>query len=82
MERELVEWKCKEKKGHVLGQMRRNGRGRMVLLLYRDAVDPRHPGKRPPEVLGVLYGSMIGVTCSVCGKRRTWGQETTDETES
>jgi hypothetical protein len=81
-EQTLMEWKCK--RGHVLGQMRRTARGKMILLLYRQAVDPCHPGKLPPEVLGVIYGSMIGVTCSVpgCGKRRTWGdtgQETSAE---
>lgn len=69
----LAEWRCKKKNGHVLGQMRRTSRGTMILLLYRQAVDQQHPGKRPPEVLGVIYGSMIGITCSICGKRRTWG---------
>jgi hypothetical protein len=79
MEEELLDWKC-SKRGHVMGQMRRTSQGRMILLLYREAVDPRHPGKKPPDVIGVLYGTMIGVTCSVpgCGKRRTWGKEDGD----
>jgi len=69
---ELLDWKCP--KGHVLGQMRRTGRGQMVLLLYREAVDPKHPGRKPVEVLGELHGSMLGISCSICSKRKTWGK--------
>jgi hypothetical protein len=71
----LLPWLCKKKDGHVLGQMRRTGRGRMVLLLYAEAIDPRNPGHEPPEVRAILYGPALDIRCSKCGAARRWGKD-------
>lgn len=69
---EYKAWQCKN--GHVLGQVKRNGRGIRQLLLYRHAIDfsVEKPGE--VEVMGYLEGTMEKIRCDVegCGEVRTW----------
>jgi hypothetical protein len=71
----LKPWLCQGKHGHVLGQMRRTGRGNMILLLYAEAIDPALPGDQPPEVRAVLYGPALNVRCSICQATRAWTEK-------
>lgn len=81
----LTVWRCPD--GHVLGQVKRNGKKVQRLLLYRQAVDlsltptpstltGTGPGGRgePEEVdvMAVVEGLVMDVRCSICGGIRTW----------
>jgi len=62
-------WRCKA--GHVLGQVRKNGRGLNQLLLYRRAVDANDcPAE--VDVMAVVQGSVVDIRCDICGDLRTW----------
>lgn len=67
---ELKAWQCRN--GHVLGQVKRNGRGIRQLLLYRRAVDLGAERPEEVEVMGYLEGTMERIRCSCCGEVRTW----------
>jgi len=74
---EMVAWRCP--RGHVLGQVRRNGSKRQRLLLYRLAVDlspipsPKGEGSlEEVDVMAVVEGLVLDVRCSICGGIRTW----------
>ena len=69
---EYKAWLCKN--GHVLGQVKRNGRGIRQLLLYRHAVDMKAEKPEEVEVMGYLEGTMEKIRCDVdgCGEVRTW----------
>jgi hypothetical protein len=71
----LVPWLCHKKNGHVLGQMRKTGQGKTILLLYAEAVDPQNPGHEPPEVRAIIHGLALDIRCSVCGAARRWGKD-------
>lgn len=62
-------WRCKE--GHVLGQVRKNGRGLNQLLLYRRAV-AADESPAEVDVLAVVQGSVVDIRCDICGDLRTW----------
>ena len=74
-------WRCPGKE-HVLGLVRRNGRGIRQLWLYRQAVDDRAPldsdestsaGEMAEvDVMAVVEGLALDVRCSICGEMRTW----------
>lgn len=76
---EVKRWMCPSK-AHVLGLVKRNGRGIQQLLLYRNAVDLCAETPADVDVIGALNGEMIDVVCSVCGRTRTWvpGQDALD----
>ncbi|KKM08410.1 hypothetical protein SY88_23770 [Clostridiales bacterium PH28_bin88] len=78
MSDEIKAWKCP--KGHVLGQVVRNGSGIRQLLLYREAIDIT-PGPTEIDVIAVVEGYAADVRCSVCEAVRTWvpGQEALDK---
>jgi hypothetical protein len=68
---ELRAWMCK--KGHVLGVISKNGRRLKKLLVYREAVDPKHmEDQDPPEVMMVGDGPLYNIVCSKCGETRNW----------
>lgn len=74
---EIRTWKCEN--GHVLGQITRNGRGVTRLLLYREAINYELVGSvgsetHPTEVdvMAVIEGYAADITCSVCGRVRSW----------
>jgi hypothetical protein len=68
---ELRPWKCKNH--HVLGQVRRNGSGIRQLLLYREAIDVTVGGEMAEvQVMAVVEGLVLDVSCSICGCPRTW----------
>ena len=75
---ETKPWLCSKNRRHVLGLVRRNGRGIRQVMLYRNAVDL--DAKKPAEVdvITVLEGAAYDVRCSICGAIRTWvpGEET------
>lgn len=62
-------WRCKE--GHVLGQVRKNGRGLNQLLLYRRAV-AAEGSPAEVDVMAVVQGSVVDIRCDICGDLRTW----------
>lgn len=68
----LKEWRCKN--GHILGQVKRNGRGIRQLLLYRHAVNLEADQPEEVDVIGYLEGTMMNIQCDVagCGEVRTW----------
>lgn len=65
---EVKRWRCPN--GHVLGQVYRNGSGIRRLMLYRQALEEGEPGD--VDVIAVVEGDVMDVTCSVCGAMRTW----------
>ena len=69
-------WKCPN--GHILGLSIRNGSHVRQLLLLRHAVSS--PEHLPAEVIATVAGSVMDVSCSICGETRTWvpGQEYID----
>lgn len=71
---ELKVWRCRG--GHVMGYVRRNGRGIRQLLLLREAVSYQQSAisdqAREVEVMAVVEGLVMDVRCSVCGRIRTW----------
>ncbi len=67
---EMRVWTCEN--GHVMGLVRRNGRGITQLMIYRQAVDNLADEPEPPEVMGVVEGTVLDIRCSVCGSVRTW----------
>lgn len=75
---EMKQWRCKS--GHVLGVVRENGSGINQLLLYRHAIDMDNLGAEP-EVLAVVHGHVMDISCDICGDVRTWipGQDAIDE---
>lgn len=75
---EIKPWKCD--KGHVMGQVRRNGSGIRQLLLYREAVSAEWDPAEV-DVMAVVEGYTADVRCSVCGAQRTWftSQEAMDK---
>lgn len=70
-------WTCSQNRSHVLGQVRRNGSGIRMLLLYRQAVDVEGAEPEEVDVMAVVEGYVANVRCSICGAPRTWvpGQE-------
>lgn len=66
----LKPWRCKNQ--HVLGQVKRNGSGVRQLLLYRNAVDLNDDAPQEVEVMAVVEGLVLDVSCSICGCPRTW----------
>lgn len=75
MDEEIKAWRCRG--GHILGQVKRNGSGIRQLLLYRQAVDLGAELVEEVDVMAVVEGFVMDVTCSICGEQRTWmpGQE-------
>ena len=65
-------WLCSGNKRHVLGQVRRNGRGIRQVQLYRMAVDLDADEPAEVDVITVLEGAAYDVRCSICGSIRTW----------
>ena len=63
-------WKCQN--GHHLGQVMRNGSGIRVLLLYRQANDPRNSTDAPPNVICQIEGYTSDIQCSLCSAVRRW----------
>jgi hypothetical protein len=70
MSKDIAAWKCNN--GHVMGQVARNGRNVRQLLLYRRAVDMGAWKPEEVEVMAVIEGLVIDVSCSICGAARTW----------
>jgi hypothetical protein len=70
MSETIAAWKCKN--GHVMGQVARNGRDVRQLLLYRRAVDLEAWKPEEVEVMAVIEGLVIDVSCSICKTARTW----------
>lgn len=74
------QWRCKN--GHVLGLVVRSRvRGERDdyhvtrLLLFRHAIDLDVDDVRPIEevdVIAMVEGTTLNVTCSICGEKRTW----------
>lgn len=67
---EMRMWTCEN--GHVLGLVRRNGRGITQLLVYRQAVDMAAEEPDAPEVMSIAEGTVVDIRCSVCEAMRTW----------
>lgn len=66
-------WECG--RGHVLGQVVRNGSGIRQLLLYRHAVDAHAAADLAMEevdIIAVVEGYVMDVRCSICEGVRTW----------
>lgn len=66
---EMRMWTCEN--GHVLGLVRRNGRGITQLMVYRQAVDMAAEEPDPPEVMSIAEGTVVDIRCSVCEAMRT-----------
>jgi len=67
---EMRIWACEN--GHVMGLVRRNGQGITQLLVYRQALDMTEEEPDPPEVMGVVEGTVFDIRCSACNAMRTW----------
>lgn len=67
---EMRIWTCEN--GHVMGLVRKNGRGITQLLVYRQAVDTTAEEPEAPEVMGIIEGTVLDIRCSVCDSVRTW----------
>jgi len=70
---ELKPWVCNN--GHVLGQVKRNGKGVTQLFLYREAVIASMENDdemAEVDVMAVVEGLVMDVRCSICGSVRTW----------
>ncbi len=67
---EMRIWTCEN--GHVLGLVRRNGRGMTQLMVYRQAVDMAAEEPEAPEVMSIAEGTVVDIRCSVCEAMRTW----------
>lgn len=63
---EVREWKCSQ--GHVLGLVKRNGRGIRQLMLYRHALGEQ----AEVDVMAVVEGLVMDVRCDICECIRTW----------
>jgi hypothetical protein len=70
MEEMMRVWTCEN--GHVLGLVRRNGRGITQLMVYRHAVDMAAEEPDAPEVMSIAEGTVVDIRCSVCDAMRTW----------
>ena len=70
---EMRVWTCEN--GHVLGLVRRNGRGITQLMVYRQAVDMAAEEPVPPEVMSIAEGTVVDIRCSACDALRTWIQD-------
>ena len=68
----LKRWRCSH--GHVLGQVKRNGRGIRQLLLYRHAVDMNADEPEQVDIIGEIEGTVLRIRCDVtgCDAVRTW----------
>ena len=66
---EACVWRCRN--GHVMGQVRRNGRGQSALYLYRNAVG-YDESPAAVDVLAVVQGTVMDIRCDLCGDVRTW----------
>jgi len=68
----FTQWRCRN--GHVLGQVRRNGRGIRQLLLYRRAVDLSAESPEQVDIIGEIEGTVLRIRCDVsgCDEVRTW----------
>lgn len=64
-------WECEKGSGHVMGLVKKNGRGVSFLVLYRNTVD--HHAEQPAEVdvMGVVHNGEQ-FRCQICGKVRAW----------
>ena len=71
--REVAPWKCGS--GHVLGVVVKNGRGRSLLALYAEAIDPNDPGDEAPTVRGLLHGYAANIRCSICEEVLEWHED-------
>jgi len=69
---DLKQWRCSS--GHVLGQVKRNGRGIRKLLLYRHAVDMSAEVPEQVDIIGEIEGTVLRIRCDVvgCDEVRTW----------
>jgi hypothetical protein len=69
---EVKQWQCGN--GHVLGQVKRNGRGIRQLLLYRHAVDMTAESPEQVDIIGEIEGTVLRIRCDVagCEEIRTW----------
>jgi len=70
---ELKPWVCNN--GHVLGQVKQNGKGVTQLYLYREAVIASMENDdemAEVDVMAVVEGLVMDVRCSICGSVRTW----------
>ncbi len=69
MASEIKPWRCEG--GHVLGLVKRNGRGIRQLMLYRHALDQQQ-GQAEVDVMAVVEGLVMDVRCDICESIRTW----------
>ena len=72
MAEELRIWECKPGSGHVLGQVRKSGKGIHQLLLYRHAVNFEDGKPEEVDVMAVVEGTVMEIRCEICGQMRTW----------
>lgn len=65
-------WRCP--KGHILGQVERNGRGVQQLYIYRTAIDLDEMDGETPEIIAIAGDGVdiVDVSCSICWTVRTW----------
>lgn len=70
MEHPTMPWRCG--KGHILGQVFRNGNKARQLALYRVAVDLDAVELEQVEVFAVVDGFVADIRCSICGCVRSW----------
>lgn len=54
------------RRGHILGQMRRNGTGIELLELFRQAIDYGQDMPEPVDVIGIFSAGQT-IRCSICG---------------
>ena len=66
---DIKAWRCSN--GHTMGQVYRNGSGIRRLMLYREALEDAESAAAV-DVIAVVEGNVMDVTCSVCGAMRTW----------
>ena len=57
--------RCKNE--HILGRMRRNGSGVVMLELFRQAIDYGQDIPEQVDVMGIVYAGE-GFRCTICGE--------------
>jgi hypothetical protein len=58
-------------KNHLLGQMRADGNGNVMLVLFRQAIDYGEDMPEPVDVIG-LFPVGFEIRCSICGGIIDW----------
>ena len=53
-------------RGHILGQMRKNGTGTELLELFRQAIDYDQEMPESVDVIGIFSAGQM-IRCSICG---------------